>query len=158
MASIPVYTLVLSALCLATLLYIKFIKTNARRGVYGTMIILILLLSVCAYCIMLIDTNPLMDEVKDVFLGKLIIEETQGFPIDRYNLRYRNDAELLSEELSIVRLFTIHNFREGYIWARYTHYRQYAERQLSGSYRVTTKWRIEKVDRKWRIVEIHERP
>jgi len=107
---------------------------------------------------MLIDTNPLMDEVKDVFLGKLIIEETQGFPIDRYNLRYRNDAELLSEELSIVRLFTIHNFREGYIWARYTHYRQYAERQLSGSYRVTTKWRIEKVDRKWRIVEIHERP
>jgi hypothetical protein len=107
---------------------------------------------------MLIDTNPLINEVNNVSLGNISREETRGFPIDRYNIRRRYDVEVLNAEVSIIRLFTIHNFREGYIWVRYTNKSENVEGLRMGSHRVLAKWRIIKDNGKWSIVEIFEKP
>lgn len=158
MILLPTSILILSILLLVKLMHTRFVKKNTGKVAFRTMIIALLLIPVSAYCIMLIDTNPLMDEVKNVFLGNVSREETRGEPIDRYNIRRRDDAVILSAEVSITRLFTIHNFREGYIWVRYAHKSESAQGSLMGSGIILTKWKIKKENGKWSIVEIFEKP
>ena len=111
------------------------------------------------YAIMLLNTNSLMKDVKSAFLCKTDLSETVGKPINRYNYQgYFDNEEVGKVNLFLCRLFTLHNFRNGYIWAYYTVEAKNTEGKLiTGSHRVPTKWKIEKINGKWEIVEIFER-
>jgi len=65
------------------------------------------------YTIMLSSTTKLINEVKSVMAGEVDTEITKGRPISRYNNSdiYKNAIV----DVSVKRLFTVHNFSNGYI-------------------------------------------
>ena len=121
-------------------------------GLFATAIVI--------YIALLVSTNGLMKEVKSVFLGNIDILETEGKPIDRYNIdKYLINKELGDVKLSIVRIFTLHNFSDGYIWIRYTfEAKDTVGKVITGSYNIPAKWKIHKRAGKWEIAEIYEAP
>ena len=124
-------------------------------------IMIVFALIILLYSIMFFSTNSLMREVRSAFMLELSPSETAGRPIDRFNHSriLEREVEVGRIELSLVRLFTFHNFREGYIWVIYTHIIYDNDgTTLRGSARVPSKWRIEKINGAWEIVEIFEDP
>lgn len=109
---------------------------------------------------MFFDTNRLLKEVRSAFLWETARSETVGRPIDAYNYIRRADNDTLGKaDLTLIRLFVLHNFNNGYIWAYYS-YKAYDEdgELITGSSNIPTKWRIHKDNGKWEIVEIFEAP
>jgi len=115
------------------------------------------------YLAILISTNSLMREVESVFLLEVDRSVTEGRAIDLYNWVADSidatDREVGEINLSLRRAWVWHNFRNGYIWAEYTHVVYDIDgNMVTGSWRVPTKWRIERMNGSWEIVEIFERP
>ena len=111
-----------------------------------------------AYLLMVFDTNSLMREVRDAFHWRIDRSETVGKPLHSFNMN-REHETLGKSRLFLIRLLVIHNFREGWIWAHYTYQSFNEEGQLiTGSVCIPTKWRIEKIDGKWEIIDIFEAP
>jgi len=114
------------------------------------------------YSAMIISTNSLIRDVESVFRLEVDRSVTEGRPIDQYN--YNNHAEARGREVggisySLRRRFVWHNFQYGYIWARYTRVVYDIDgRILTGASRIPTRWRIERQNGRWEIVEIFERP
>lgn len=112
------------------------------------------------YGYMFFDTNSLMKQVRDAFLWKIDCSETMDKPIDAYNYnRYAINEAKGKVNLTLFRIFTLHNFHDGYIWAYYS-YEAYNETGdlLTGSKSILTKWKIHKKNGQWEIVEIFEAP
>jgi len=109
-----------------------------------------------AYLIMLIDTNPVVNEVKNVMSGQISKELTQDTPLSMYNTADWNPT---SVNISIRRVFVWHNFRDGYMRVIYT-YKAFdsSGTGLTGSSRVLSKWTIHKENGKWVITDIEEAP
>ena len=124
------------------------------------MFLIIVPVIVILYIVMLQNTNSLISEVRNVFLWQVDSSETAGKPIDRYNDQYRSSKEMPSKiDFNIIRILTIHNFKDGYIWALYS-YKAYDEdgEIITGSMFIKTKWKIHKENEKWEIVQIFEAP
>ena len=69
------------------------------------------------------------------------------------------ETDIGETEVSLIRYFTIHNFKDGYIWAIYSNKAfESSGKQFDGSGRIPTKWKIHKENGKWEIVEIFEAP
>ena len=120
-------------------------------------ILFIILLAISVYIIMLVDTHSVMKEVKDVFLGKIPYEQTENTPLSRFNTT--NYVTFPTVKLKLFRYFTLHNFRDGYIWANYTVEVYDKEGNLvTGGWNIPTKWKIHNEKGKWEIVEIFEDP
>ena len=120
----------------------------------------ILIIIVVVYAAMLFDTNSLMKQVRAAFSWEIDRSETTGKPINAYNYDRSNRGEVLGKvHLTLVRLFVLHNFHDGYIWAYYS-YGSYNEagELISGSWNILTKWKIHKENGQWEIVEIVEAP
>ena len=112
------------------------------------------------YAAMFFNTDSLIKEVRDVFLGKTVGSETLGEPINRYNLSEYYPAGVDGKiNLTLIRLFTLHDFRDGFIWAYYS-YKAYDNNGglVTSSMDIHTKWKIHKENGKWEIVEIYEAP
>ena len=122
----------------------------------------ILLLAVLTiYSFMIVDTLSLMSYVKDVFRGKVPLGHTENTPERRYNHLSYFENNIMDGEIkfNIVRLFTWHNFKEGYIKVMYTTSAYDKNgRILYGSHRIFSKWMIQKRNGKWVIIEIIEAP
>jgi hypothetical protein len=118
----------------------------------------LILIIVIIYIAMIIDTNSLMTQVRDVFSGKVDRSQTIGKPINRYN--YRGFfSDITKTDLKLIRVFTLHNFKDGYIWAWYTYEgKDNNDEVLTGSSNIFSKWKIHKENGKWDIVEIFEDP
>lgn len=115
---------------------------------------------IIVYIVMLFDTNSLMVEVKSVFMREVEESETIEKPVNMYNRssEYQNEA-LVNVNLKLNIIFTIHNFRDGYIWAYYSvEARNESDELLYGSWEIPTKWKIHKENGKWEIVDIIEAP
>ena len=128
-----------------------------KKKVFKIIKIVLLTIAV-AYAVMFFDTNGLMKEVRNCFLWKVDRSETVGRPIDAYNyIEHHVGAKLGKANLTLIRLFTFHNFQDGYIWAWYS-YQAYNEdgELLTGSLYIPTKWKIHKENGKWEIIEIFE--
>ena len=164
MKSIILFMAIYAVICV--LLYRRRInkqKKNKKVAGKGMAIFVAgILLIACTYSAMLLDTHSLMVEVKDAFEGKIPVEVTKGKPLDNYNVRdraLRFGVELGETEVSLIRYFTIHSFKDGYIWAFYTNKAfDTSGKQFDGSGWIQTKWKIRKEDGKWDIVEIFEAP
>ena len=112
------------------------------------------------YLAMFIDTNSLMGEVRDAFLWKIDPAETANRPIDAYNYSRRADTETLGDvHLTLMRLFVLHNFKDGYVWAYYSYEARNSEGEIiTGSWHIPTKWKIHKENGVWEITQIIEAP
>ena len=123
-------------------------------------LISIVLLIVLMYVVLVVDTNGLIRDVKDLMLWKVPKENTAGMPIDRYNSNRSSYGYVLGEaKISIFRYFVLHDFKDGYIWLVYTYEAYDLNGELiTGSNLIPTKWKIHKKNGKWEIVEIFEKP
>jgi len=124
-------------------------------------IIVFITIVVAAYLLMLINTNSVIREVRHAFMLELDVSDTIGRPIHKYNYMWVTDrgVDVGRVELSLCRLLTLHNFKNGYIWVLYT-YKAYDVdgKILTGSANIFSKWKIEKKEGAWEIVEIVEAP
>jgi len=134
---------------------------SAKRRRVNIILLSVVSIVLIYYAAMLLNTNSIMKDVRSAFLCKTDISETEGREIDRYNTQhYFEDEEraMGSVDLTLFRLFTLHNFRNGYIWAYYSRTAHDKDGGLvTSSLYHTTKWKIEKINGKWEIVEIFER-
>jgi hypothetical protein len=109
---------------------------------------------------MLIDTNKLMQQTKDVFLGIIPRSETEGKPIHSYNVTSDySETDIKKVDLTLKRVFTLHNFFDGFIIVYYTVFLYgYDNDIVAGSAEVFSLWRIHKEKGKWSIIAIKEAP
>jgi hypothetical protein len=108
---------------------------------------------------MLIDTNKLMQQTKYVFLGIIPRSETEGKPIQRYNLFHYFEKDVERVDLTLKRVFTLHNFFDGFIIVYYTVFMYDHDNNIvSGSSEIFSLWRIHKEKGKWSIIAIKESP
>ena len=109
------------------------------------------------YFIMFFSTNKLVNDVENIMLGRVPADVTEGKEIHRYN----NSAVYLNAEVdvSITRLFVVHNFSDGYMWVKYSYVTKKNDKDiLPSSVNVISRWKIHRENGKWEIVEIVEEP
>ena len=135
-------------------------RNNAIVKKVGVIVITSITIIFTLYALMLLSTNSVMGEVRSAFMLELDSSETEGRAIHKYNHYWRGkDRDVGEINLTLRRRFVLHNFQRGYIWAIYSHTVYDTEGNLiGGSWRAPTRWRIEKIDGEWEIVEIYERP
>jgi hypothetical protein len=120
-------------------------------------VLAVLVIIILAYVAMLLDTNSVMSYVFSVMNGEMPRSELAGKPV--YMLSGHQWPEATQWKISLTRLFVVHNFRDGIIWAVYNHY-GYDEfgKHVGGGRNIHSKWTIHKENGKWDIVRIDEAP
>jgi hypothetical protein len=117
---------------------------------------------ILAYLLMVIDTNSITLKVKNVMLGKT--EDNGGdiyYPYfyDAANSLKKSGHNVSKINLSLVRLFVVHNFiSKGCIGVFYTIEIKDNEKLLTASHDIFSIWKIKKIDGVWEIVDIVEAP
>ena len=124
-----------------------------------TIISIVFFALVVLYLSMIMSTNDLINYVEKVMTGEISKEKTKGTPIDRYN----NENVLLNAKVDVTvnRLFVIHNFFDGYVWVKYSYVTTKNEDPreiMPASVDVISRWKIHKKNGSWKIVEIKEAP
>jgi len=123
--------------------------------IIGTILLLgnILLL----YFAMLIDTNSVIDDVKNIMHGNVEESAIDNSPLRTYYRR--GDLRTVSVDANITRKFVLHNFSDGYIWVKYTCEGFDSKGSKTyGSWEIPSRWKIHKENGKWKVIEIKERP
>jgi hypothetical protein len=122
-------------------------------------IIFIVLLLVVIYTFMLISTNQIVRDVENVMRSNVAMELTEGLPIHMYNRQNEHGIRTFSYYVKINRIFVLHNFNEGYMWIRYWRKGYDSEGNVMfGSSDIPARWRIQKTNGNWEIIEIIEKP
>lgn len=121
-------------------------------------IILVSVIILAIYAAMLMDTLSVVRETKDVFYGKVDASQIADLPIRRYNITESHpDADIV--KVNIIVLFTLHNFKDGYMWIQYTDETYNSKGvSVSGDSHIPARWRIHKENGKWVIIDIDEAP
>jgi len=126
-----------------------------------TVAVAVIIIILGIYIAMLISTNSVMREVRSAFLLELDPAVTEGRAIGAYNydwLNRREGREVDEIYLRLRRQLTFHNFQEGYIWVSYIYRVHDTAGRLMTSSRAGARWRIERIDGEWEIVQIYEAP
>ena len=130
---------------------------NITINKYLIFIMVIVAIVLLMYLGMFFSTNHLIEYVENVMLGNVLVEDTAGTPLERYN--NRDIYENAQVQVSIIRLFTIHDFSNGYIWVKYTYETQKNDMGiLVSTADVISRWKIKRENGVWKIVEIKENP
>ena len=109
------------------------------------------------YMIMFLNTNSLINEVRDVMKGNVPRAVTENTPLSMYN--FSDDLSNAEVDVSITRRFVLHNFFSGTMWVNYTYETTKNDLDLMpGAYKVPSCWKIRRENGKWKIVEIIEGP
>ena len=120
-------------------------------------ITLLIIIPVLLYAIMLLNTNSVVNDVKNIMLGNVEESITENTPLSRYN--FSNVLSNAEVKAKITRLFVAHNFSDGYMWVKYSYDTVKNDNDLMpGSWNVTSRWKIHKENGKWEVVEIIEDP
>ena len=104
---------------------------------------------------MVYTTNDLIHYVERIMLNEIPLEETEGTRFHRYQSESKYTID--KAEISINRGWIFHDFKKGFINVNY-HVRQYSNEKKVYSASAFSKWLIERVDGKWEIVKIIEKP
>jgi sensor histidine kinase YesM len=110
---------------------------------------------------MLLNTNSIINEVRDIFMGKVSIIETNGKPVDMYNLinKHFYEKNIKKVNLKLIRIFTIHNFFDGFMKVYYSFELLDSNgKVIHGSWNILSTWKIHKYNRRWEIIDIYEAP
>ena len=128
-------------------------------GMNKRMIMLLVTLAIITiYLVILINTNQVIRHVENVMRSNIAKDLTMGLPIDMYNRQGHLDLGAVSYEVKISRVFVIHNFFNGYMWVRYTREGFDSDgNRVYGSWKIPSRWKIQKQNGKWEIIDIFER-
>ena len=109
---------------------------------------------------MLLTTNPVVDQVKAAMEGKLSVESTENTPLAQYNSQNNFKSIIPARaDISICRIFVMHNFTDGVMWVKYTYKAFDAKGNiLRGAANVPSRWTIHKENGEWKITAIKEDP
>ncbi len=122
-----------------------------------TITLLIIVVLGIIYLIMFFNTNSIIREVEDVMRGNVDSSVTEGTPLQRYN--YNDVYKNAVVNVNITRLFTFHNFFDGYMWVKYSVETVKNDNDIfPSSSNIISRWKIHRKNGKWEIVEISEAP
>jgi hypothetical protein len=115
-------------------------------------IILICLIYIC----MLYSTRTVIDDFEACVSGKEILNDVRNSEF--YDMYYRAGA-VSAENVKVTTPLALHNFNKGVMYVKYT-YEAFDEdgSPVAGSYKVPSKWYIEKQNGRWIVTKIDERP
>jgi len=108
---------------------------------------------------MLYSTNSVIDFAKQVFLKEIDMDKYEDDAlVKKYYFPLDFSDDII--DISIKRLFVLHNFQRGFMIVQYTHQVLDSETGLTitGSIGIVSKWTIEKRDNRWVVTDIEERP
>lgn len=118
-------------------------------------VIFLLFAAILYYLFIILPTNVLFVEAKNIFNGGAYAQE--GDPLARYNFEYRKNA--VSVESWVRRIWVWHNGQKGYMLVNYTcRYFDADGEAVSWSVGIDSKWYIEKQNGKWVVTDIEEAP
>jgi len=122
--------------------------------------LVILALIAIAYFAMFHDTDELMDEAKRILRKEASIEETEGRALHVYNSnKDKRYDDVVTVNVSLERVFVIHNFSDGYVFVVYNEEAYNASGKIKyGSLGATCFWKIHKENGKWDVVDVYEKP
>ena len=109
------------------------------------------------YFIMFVNTNSIVYNVKNIMIGNVDGEITANTPLDRYNIvsRFPN----AKVKANVTRLFTWHNFFDGYMWVIYSYETEENDQDIKpGTWNVISKWKIHRENGEWKVIDIEESP
>ena len=106
---------------------------------------------------MFLNTNSVVHFVENVMIGNIDGAITANTPVDRYNIVGRfPDAKV---KANIKRLFTFHNFFDGYMWVIYSYETIENDKDIRpGAWNIVSRWKIHKENGNWKVIEIKEAP
>ncbi len=106
---------------------------------------------------MILDTIPVMNEIKDNVAGNIVFKENDPLSkrLNYYKYQNQENSEDLINHYSLYRIFTIHSFHEGYMLVRLnqsiTHENGKPVYASNDVFKIT----IKKTDGKWKATDIH---
>lgn len=69
------------------------------------------------------------------------------------------EVQSLNAELKLFQIASVHNFKTGYVWMKYTlTITDKTGEEVSGSWHVPIKFAVKKIDGQWYITKIYEAP
>ena len=122
---------------------------------------ILIVIGLVGFIVMLISTNELMAFAKSVFLGKYDKECAQNKLLQqRYDIiSSHQSSHIVNVELTLNRIFILHNFSNGYVWVRYTcKYMDSNNETICSALGIYSKWIIQKQNGVWEVVKIYEKP
>lgn len=121
------------------------------------LLLILFLLLLVFYVVLFLNTNSVMRYAKSVFRGEIALEQVTDTPMYRYYPE--NEPELEKVDLNLYRTFVLHNFSDGYIWVKYdVAYIDSSGYEFSGSRNITARWKIQRENGEWKVVDIEENP
>ena len=124
-------------------------KSVVILSILGTIIVL--------YLAMIVSTNSVINDVKNIMYGNVDQSMTEGTAVNRYNHSYIYENAVV--EVKITRLFACHNFFDGYVWVKYSYKTIKNDIDIRpSSVCPLSRWKIHRENGKWHVVEILEAP
>ena len=104
------------------------------------------------------ETDPIMEYAHKIFNGEIPAEETEGTPLDRYNVHHDPRAEQVATiEYQLERLGVWLDGDEGMLWVNYTiRWFDSNEDRIYSCSGIDAVWILEKHDGAWTIVDLKE--
>lgn len=123
------------------------------------LILIIIFLFIVVYVSMIADTNSVIRDFKDVISGIEKGDVIRNSALSRYSVYGQTKTDVSRANIKIIRLITLHNFHKGFIKVKYS-YERYDQNnhRINGSWNIYSTWYIEKINGKWVVVRIKEKP
>ena len=121
-------------------------------------VLLCVLILVAIYFLMLYNTNSVIKDFYSVVNNKMKEDISYG-DLEIYKIPSFRGMKYKYTDAKIKRVFVLHNFRRGVMYIKYT-YIAYDENDvlITGSSEVDSKWYIQKINGRWIVTDIEERP
>ncbi len=121
-------------------------------------ILFILILIAGYYLAMLCTTNSVVEDFYNV-VNNNMDENISYEELKRYKVPSFENTTYKNTDTKINRIFVVHNFNKGIMYVKYSYIMYDINgHTISGSSNVYSKWSIEKVGKRWTVVDIEEKP
>jgi len=110
------------------------------------------------YILIFLDTLSLTKQVESLFRGEVTTASLSPNPtcLQIYTMS-DNNSNTVDVNASVYTIFTIHNFKEGYMWVKFNCHAYDSQGNITGGEISTARWKIKRIDQQWKIIEVKQR-
>ena len=129
-----------------------------QKSIVKRTVLILIIFIVGVYILLFLDTLSLTKQVEALFRGEVSTASLSPNPscVEVYTISDDN-PKTVNVKASVYTIFTIHNFKEGYIWVKFNCHAFDSQGNITGGEISTARWKIKKIDREWKILEIKQR-